>query len=166
MKDFFFPLIIIFFLLIFAAFSAQPISPPPWAEKKVSNAEGVDDAEKTVELQFFDKNTPVFDMDNLLKASAAVLGKGITGTTFKAVLESSSVVVVKRLREVNNGLIKKDYLQLMQILGKLKHENVVQIISFYYSKDEKLVVTEFVPNGNLYDLLQGMFTLKLSNQKS
>uniref|UniRef100_A0A7N0U5G4 Protein kinase domain-containing protein n=1 Tax=Kalanchoe fedtschenkoi TaxID=63787 RepID=A0A7N0U5G4_KALFE len=135
-----------------SAFAGAPLVAPAWEEKKVSHTEGVDDTERTVELQFFDKSTPVFDLDDLLRASAEILGKGKSGTTYKAVLETGSVVVVKRLKEVT-GLTKKDYLQQMQILGRMKHENLVQIISFYYSKDEKLVVCEFVSHGNLYDLL-------------
>ncbi|CAM8922438.1 unnamed protein product [Rhodiola kirilowii] len=101
---------------------------------------------------FFDKSTPVFDLDDLLKASAEILGKGKSGYYIQGGSETGSAVAVKRLKEVN-GLSQKDYLQQMQILGRLKHPNLVQIISFYYSKDEKLVVSEFVPHGNLFDLL-------------
>jgi serine/threonine protein kinase len=43
----------------------------------------------------------------------------------------------------------------MQLLGKMRHENLVQIISFYYSKEEKLIVYEFVPGGSLFELLHG-----------
>ncbi|CAM8975266.1 unnamed protein product [Rhodiola kirilowii] len=135
-----------------SAFAAPPLEPPAWEDTRVSRSESVAETERTVELQFFDKSTPVFDLDDLLKASAEILGKGKSGTTFKAVLKTGSAVAVKRLKEVN-GLSQKDYLQQMQILGRLKHPNLVQIISFYYSKDEKLVVSEFVPHGNLFDLL-------------
>lgn len=56
-----------------------------------------------------------------------------------------------------NGLSKKEFIQQMQLLGKIKHENLVKIISFYYSKVEKLIIYEFVPDGNLFDLLHGQF---------
>lgn len=112
------------------------------------------DPERTVELQFFDRETPVFDLDDLLRASAELLGKGKLGTTYKAMLESGLVVAVKRLKNMN-GLSKKEFIQQMQLLGKMRYENLVEIISFYYSKEEKLVIYEYLPHGSLFELLHG-----------
>ncbi|KAK9278882.1 hypothetical protein L1049_028462 [Liquidambar formosana] len=136
-----------------------------WAEKIIPHSESTEDPERTVELDFFDKSIPVFDLDDLLGASAEVLGKGKLGTTYKAVLELGSVVTVKRLKEMN-GLSKKEFGQQMQLLGNLRHENLVGILSFYYSKEEKLVIYEFVPHGSLFELLHGRvplnWTIRLS----
>ncbi|KAK9114836.1 hypothetical protein Syun_021633 [Stephania yunnanensis] len=41
-----------------------------------------------------------FDLEDLLRASAEVLGKGSVGTSYKAVLEEGTTVVVKRLKDV------------------------------------------------------------------
>ncbi|CAK7338647.1 unnamed protein product [Dovyalis caffra] len=125
---------------------------PGWTDKKMQHSVSTEDPERRVDLQFFDKNIPVFDLDDLLRASANVLGKGNFGTTYKANLESGTVVAVKRVKYMNN-LSKKEFLQQMQLLGKMRHENLVQIISFYYSKEEKLIVYEFVPDGSLFELL-------------
>ncbi|RVW69963.1 putative leucine-rich repeat receptor-like protein kinase [Vitis vinifera] len=123
-----------------------------WAEKRRHSWESRGDPERTVALEFFDKDIPVFDLDDLLRASAEVMGKGKLGTTYKATLESGSAVAVKRLKDLN-GLGKKEFVQQMQLLGKTRHENLVEIVSFYYSKEEKLVVYEFVPHGSLFELL-------------
>lgn len=125
-----------------------------WAEKRRHSWESRGDPERTVALEFFDKDIPVFDLDDLLRASAEVMGKGKLGTTYKATLESGSAVAVKRLKDLN-GLGKKEFVQQMQLLGKTRHENLVEIVSFYYSKEEKLVVYEFVPHGSLFELLHG-----------
>lgn len=116
----------------------------------------MEDPERRVELEFFDKTIPVFDLDDLLRASAEVLGKGKVGSTYKATLESGAVVAVKRVKNMN-ALSKKEFVQQMQLLGKLKHENLAKIVSFYYSKEEKLIIYEFLPNGSLFDLLHGEF---------
>lgn len=101
-----------------------------------------------------------FDLDELLRASAEVMGRGQLGTTYKTTLESGSIVVVKRLiREINDGLSKKDFVQHMQVLAKLNHENVTQIIAFYFSTDEKILIFDHVPHGNLFQLLHGNFFL-------
>lgn len=109
---------------------------------------------RAVELEFIDKGRPVFDLDDLLMASAELMGKGKVGSTYKATLESGSVVAVKRLKEMN-GLRKKEFVQQLMLLGKMRHENLVEIISFYYTKEEKLIVYEYVPHGSLFEHLHG-----------
>ncbi|XP_042500147.1 probable leucine-rich repeat receptor-like protein kinase At1g68400 [Macadamia integrifolia] len=113
------------------------------------------DPERTVELDFIDKDRPVFDLDDLLGASSEQLGTGKLGSTYKATLECGSVLTVKRLEDINKLISNKDFVQQMQLLGKKRHENLVEIISFYYSKDEKLIVYEYVNHGSLFELLHG-----------
>ncbi|XP_076949965.1 probably inactive receptor-like protein kinase At5g41680 [Bidens hawaiensis] len=126
--------------------------PTEGVDKKSQWSASTDDPGKTVDLEFFDKQKPVFVLDELLRSSVEVLGKGILGTTYKATLESGSIVAVKRVKEMNS-LTKKEFEHQMRLLGKLKHENIVEMISFYYSKEEKLVVHEFIRNGSLFELL-------------
>lgn len=124
-------------------------------EKKRYRSENAEDPERMVKLEFFDKKRPVFDSDDLLRASAKVMGKGKLGTTYRATLESGSAVVVKRLKETS-AWSNKDFVQQMQQLGSMRHENLVEIISFYY-EEEKLVIYEFIPNGSLFELLHSEF---------
>lgn len=94
-----------------------------------------------------------FDLEDLLRASAEVLGKGSVGTSYKAVLEEGTTVVVKRLKDVVAG--KREFDAQMEVLGKCKHENVVPLRAYYFSKDEKLLVYDYLPNGSLSALLHG-----------
>ncbi|KAK2968842.1 hypothetical protein RJ640_001160 [Escallonia rubra] len=99
---------------------------------------GVQEPEKN-KLVFFEGCSYNFDLEDLLRASAEVLGKGSYGTAYKAVLEESTTVVVKRLKEVVVG--KKDFEQQMEIIGRVgQHPNVVPLRAYYYSKDEKLLL--------------------------
>ncbi|KAJ7964329.1 Receptor-like kinase [Quillaja saponaria] len=114
---------------------------------------GVQEPEKN-KLVFFEGCSYNFDLDDLLRASAEVLGKGSYGTAYKAVLEESTTVVVKRLKEVVVG--KRDFEQQMEIVGRVgQHPNVLPLRAYYYSKDEKLLVYDYVPGGNLSTLLHG-----------
>ncbi|KAJ6707243.1 LEUCINE-RICH REPEAT RECEPTOR-LIKE PROTEIN KINASE PXC1 [Salix viminalis] len=125
---------------------------PEWTDKKMQHSQSTEDPERRIELQFFDKNIPVFDLDDLLRASSEVLGKGKLGPTYRANLESGAAVAVKTVKYMNS-LSKKEFIQQMQLLGKMSHKNLVHIISFYYSKEEKLIVYEFVEDGSLFELL-------------
>lgn len=106
-------------------------------------------------LIFFEGGIYSFDLEDLLRASAEVLGKGSVGTSYKAVLEEGTTVVVKRLKDV--VVTKKEFETQMEILGKMKNENVVPLRAFYYSKDEKLLVSDYMPAGSLSALLHGNF---------
>lgn len=104
-------------------------------------------------LVFFEGCNYAFDLEDLLRASAEVLGKGTFGTAYKAILEDATTVVVKRLKEVAAG--KKDFEQHMEIVGSLKHENVVELKAYYYSKDEKLMVYDYYSQGSIFSMLHG-----------
>ncbi|KAE8704461.1 putative Mitochondrial ATP synthase D chain-related protein [Hibiscus syriacus] len=102
---------------------------------------GVQVAEKN-KLVFFEGCSYNFDLEDLLRASAELVGKGSYGTTNKAILEEGITVVVKRLKEVVAA--KREFEQQMEIVGRLGlHQNLVPLRAYYYLKDEKLLQKEF-----------------------
>ena len=92
-----------------------------------------------------------FDLEDLLRASAEVLGKGSVGTAYKAILEDGTIMAVKRLKDVTTS--RKEFESLIQAIGKLQHRNVVPLRAYYFSKDEKLLVSDFMPLGSLAAIL-------------
>lgn len=95
-----------------------------------------------------------FDHEDLLQAEAELLGKGSFGTAYKAVLEDSTPVVVKRLKEVS--VSKKEFEQKMELIGRVgQHQNVASLLAYCYSKDEKLLVYDYFAGGSLMNLLHG-----------
>nr|GMD53029.1 probable inactive receptor kinase At5g58300 [Ipomoea batatas] len=122
------------------------------SEKPEDFGSGVQDAEKN-KLVFFQGCSYSFDLEDLLRASAEVLGKGSYGTAYKAVLDEAMIVVVKRLREVCVG--KREFEQHMEIIGRIaQHPNIVPPRAYYFSKDEKLLVCDYMPAGSLSAALQ------------
>lgn len=108
-------------------------------------------------LVFFEGCIYAFDLEDLLRASAEVLGKGTFGTAYKAILEDATTVVVKRLKEVSAG--KRDFEQQMELVGSIRHENVIELKAYYYSKDEKLMVYDYYSQGSVSAILHGMLIL-------
>ncbi|GJN32041.1 hypothetical protein PR202_gb20512 [Eleusine coracana subsp. coracana] len=102
-------------------------------------------------LFFFGRMPQPYDLDDLLSASAEVLGKGTYGTTYKAEMESGSVIAVKRLRQ--NSLPERAYRDKVAAIGRIDHHNVVPLQSYYFSMDEKLMVYEYVTMGCLSSML-------------
>ncbi|XP_045819109.1 probable leucine-rich repeat receptor-like protein kinase At1g68400 [Trifolium pratense] len=112
--------------------------------------QGLDKGNKMV----FFEGAKRFELEDLLRASAEMLGKGTLGTVYKAVLDDGSVVAVKRLKEVQIGG-KKEFEQRMEVLGKLRHSNIVCLKAYYFARDEKLLVFDYMVNGSLFWLLHG-----------
>ncbi|KAL4343979.1 hypothetical protein AHAS_Ahas11G0132500 [Arachis hypogaea] len=94
-----------------------------------------------------------------------VIGSRSSGKVYKVVLSSGAVVAVKKLwRETKDGIgivgSEKDEFDVeVETLGKIRHKNIVRLWSCYNSGDSRLLLYEYIPNGNLADMLK-------SNKKS
>lgn len=99
------------------------------------------------------------DLDELLRSTAYVMGGSkAMGMLYKVVLGSGMAVVVRRL--ANSGVMvggkyNKEFAAEVETVGKIKHPNVVRLRAYYSSPDDKLLITDFVPNGNLASALTG-----------
>lgn len=94
-----------------------------------------------------------FTADDLLCATAEILGKSTYGTVYKATMEDGSYVAVKRLRE-KIAKSQKEFELEVNALGKLRHPNLLALRSYYLGpKGEKLLVFDYMPKGNLASFL-------------
>lgn len=96
-----------------------------------------------------------FDLDKLLKASAFLLGKTGTGIVYKVVLEDGSTLAVRRLGGDSQRL--KEFQTEVEAIAKIKHSNIVPLRAYCWSGDEKLLIYDFVPNGDLSAAVHGKF---------
>ncbi|KAL6884536.1 hypothetical protein ACP4OV_010472 [Aristida adscensionis] len=95
-----------------------------------------------------------FDLDELLKASAFVLGKSGIGIVYKVVLEDGLTMAVRRLGE--GGLQRfKEFQTEVEAIGKVRHPNIVTLRAYYWSFDEKLLIYDYIPNGSLSAAIHG-----------
>ncbi|XP_009619382.1 leucine-rich repeat receptor-like protein kinase PXC1 [Nicotiana tomentosiformis] len=123
-----------------------------YANNNGGDSDGTTATDKS-KLVFFDRRKQ-FELEELLRASAEMLGKGCLGTVYKAVLDDGCTVAVKRLKDAN-PCARKEFEQYMDVIGKLKHPNMVKLRAYYYAKEEKLLVYDYLPNGSLHSLLHG-----------
>ncbi|KAK6237176.1 hypothetical protein SCA6_012513 [Theobroma cacao] len=125
-------------------------------EKNAGNIVGRKEAQSSnhyrkaenAKLYFIRNERGRFELQDLLRASAEVLGSGSFGSSYKAVLLDGRAMVVKRFRQMNN-VGKEEFRAHMGRLGMLFHPNLLSLVAFYYRKEEKLLVSDFVPNGSL-----------------
>ncbi|KAI4384202.1 hypothetical protein MLD38_002387 [Melastoma candidum] len=96
-----------------------------------------------------------FELDELLRASAYVLGKSGLGIVYKVVLGNGVPVAVRRLGEGGGEQRYKEFVAEVQAIGRVKHPNVVRLRAYYWAPDEKLLISDFIPNGSLAAALRG-----------
>ena len=99
-----------------------------------------------------------FELDELLRASAYVLGKGGLGIVYKVVLGNGIPVAVRRLGE-GGAQRHKEFVAEVQAIARVRHANIVKLRAYYWAPDEKLLITDFISNGNLATALRGQSSL-------
>ncbi|CAD6335957.1 unnamed protein product [Miscanthus lutarioriparius] len=105
-------------------------------------------------LVFIQEGRARFELEDLLRASAEVLGSGNFGASYKATLLDGPSLVVKRFKDMN-GVGREDFSEHMRQLGQLVHPNLLPVIAYLYKKEEKLLVTDYMVNGSLAHVLHG-----------
>ncbi|XP_008798178.1 pollen receptor-like kinase 1 [Phoenix dactylifera] len=105
-------------------------------------------------LVFVKEGRERFELQDLLRSSAEVLGTGNFGCTYRASLLNGPSVVVKRSRDMNRTG-REDFEEHMRRLGRLSHPNLLPLVAYYYRKEEKLLLHDYVPNRSLALMLHG-----------
>ncbi|XP_057982468.1 receptor protein kinase-like protein ZAR1 [Malania oleifera] len=101
------------------------------------------------------------DLEDLLRASAYVVGKSRSGIVYKVVVGRGSgisplpVVAVRRLSEGDGTWRFKEFESEVEAIANVRHPNIVPLRAYYYADDEKLLVSDFIRNGSLYTALHG-----------
>ncbi|KAK6122466.1 hypothetical protein DH2020_043788 [Rehmannia glutinosa] len=95
-----------------------------------------------------------YSLEDLLKASAETLGRGTMGSTYKAVMESGYILTVKRLKDARYPTME-EFRRHIEIVGRLRHPNLVPLRAYFQAKEERLLVYDYFPNGSLFSLIHG-----------
>ncbi|KAI4352740.1 hypothetical protein L6164_006961 [Bauhinia variegata] len=142
--------------------SSASLENPASTPQRKSHAKDLDDASvrsassasthsrrgDTMKLTFIKDDREKFDLTELLRASAEILGSGCYSSSYKASMGNGPMMVVKRFKAMNN-VGREEFQEHMRRIGRLKHPNLLPLVAYYYRREEKLLVTDFVQNGSL-----------------
>lgn len=139
-------------------------TPSAAAELEVRNevevdvkAKKMEEAHKSGKLVFCCGEVQEYTLEQLMRASAELLGRGNVGTTYKAVLDSQLILTVKRLDAGKTAITSGEVFQKhMEVVGRLRHPNLVPLRAFFQAKGERLIVYDYQPNGSLFNLVHGI----------
>ncbi|KAF5186471.1 Inactive leucine-rich repeat receptor-like serine/threonine-protein kinase [Thalictrum thalictroides] len=112
---------------------------------------------KSGNLVFCKGEEQVYSLDQLMTGSAEMLGRGSIGTSYKAVLDNHLIVCVKRLDFIKTANTSKEVFQRhIQVVGNLRHPNLVPVKAYFQAKEEKLIIYDYQSNGSLFSLIHGL----------
>ncbi|XP_076933876.1 putative inactive receptor kinase At5g67200 [Bidens hawaiensis] len=112
--------------------------------------------ERTGNLIFCDGETEMYGLEQLMSASAELLGRGTIGTTYKAVMENQKTVTVKRLDAGKTAITSGEgFEKHLEVVGRLRHPNLVPVRAYFQAKQERLVIYDYQANGSLFNLIYG-----------
>ncbi|KNA05485.1 hypothetical protein SOVF_189850 [Spinacia oleracea] len=86
-----------------------------------------------------------------------VIGMGGTGIVYKAEIQRPhSIIAVKKLwKSTGDAESGENLLAEVELLGRLRHRNIVRLIGYLHNENDVMMVYEFMPNGNLGTALHG-----------
>ncbi|GAB4828235.1 hypothetical protein Ancab_035147 [Ancistrocladus abbreviatus] len=88
-------------------------------------------------------------------SSSLLIGEGGFGTVYKARLPDGREVAIKRVKKEQFDSAEFD--REVGILSKIDHRNLVKLLGYVDRGHERVIITEYVPNGTLRQHLDGEF---------
>ncbi|GMN60556.1 hypothetical protein TIFTF001_029644 [Ficus carica] len=98
-----------------------------------------------------------FTIDNILDClkDEHIIGKGCSGVVYRAEMPSGDLIAVKKLWKTKQDDEPIDsFAAEIQILGHIRHRNIVRLLGYCSNRSVKLLLYNYISNGNLQQLLQ------------
>ncbi|KAJ9567719.1 hypothetical protein OSB04_003685 [Centaurea solstitialis] len=83
-----------------------------------------------------------------------VIGEGGYGIVYSGVLVDNTMVAVKNLLN-NRGQAEKEFKVEVEAIGRVRHKNLVRLLGYCAEGAQRILVYEYVNNGNLEQWLHG-----------
>ncbi|KAK9066746.1 hypothetical protein SSX86_014069 [Deinandra increscens subsp. villosa] len=83
-----------------------------------------------------------------------VIGEGGYGIVYSGVLTDNTTVAVKNLLN-NRGQAEKEFKVEVEAIGRVRHKNLVRLLGYCAEGAQRILVYEYVNNGNLEQWLHG-----------
>uniref|UniRef100_A0A1J3IYQ4 non-specific serine/threonine protein kinase n=1 Tax=Noccaea caerulescens TaxID=107243 RepID=A0A1J3IYQ4_NOCCA len=83
-----------------------------------------------------------------------VIGEGGYGIVYRGVLTDGTKVAVKNLLN-NRGQAEKEFKVEVEVIGRVRHKNLVRLLGYCVEGAYRMLVYDFVDNGNLEQWIHG-----------
>ncbi|KAK7371952.1 hypothetical protein VNO80_05319 [Phaseolus coccineus] len=118
---------------------------PPKEVQEVNLKEG------DSELVFFVEDRERFTLEDLLRATADLRSEGFSSSLYKVKLENNDHYAVKRLKNLQVSL--EEFGETLRKISSLKHQNILPLVGYRSTSEEKFIIYKYQNNGSLLNLL-------------
>ncbi|KAJ7519511.1 hypothetical protein O6H91_20G042300 [Diphasiastrum complanatum] len=95
-------------------------------------------------------------------SNSHIIGHGGFGVVYKGQLRDGRVVAIKRgKKEARESRVDKEFQNELTMLSSVEHINLVRLIGFFENERERILLVEYVSNGNLREHLDGQYGVTL-----
>ncbi|KAH9604041.1 hypothetical protein KSS87_000727 [Heliosperma pusillum] len=143
-----------------SSMSTQPVPPPRhYSNENITLIPLTPTVQATTQTSSFPSSVKLFTVASLQQYTNSfsqdnLIGDGKLGSVYRAELPDGKVVVVKKL---NNAASRQqsedDFAQMVTVISKIQHENIVKIIGYCSEYGQRLIVYAYCNNSTLYDAL-------------
>ncbi|CAI9773398.1 unnamed protein product [Fraxinus pennsylvanica] len=118
----------------------------------IKAADEVQPQERKSELVFFVEPEEMFKLEDLLEATTGLKMEGLCSSLYIVQLENDAIFAVKRLKKLRVSFEVFD--QTMRKIGNLKHPNILPLVAFHSTNEEKLLIYKYQRNESLLTLFE------------
>eukprot|EP00250_Pteridium_aquilinum_P015391 c22556_g1_i1 orf=688-2196(+) len=93
-------------------------------------------------------------------AARNVVGEGGYGVVYQGLLPDGSLIAVKNLLNDSRGQAEKEFRGEVEAIGRVRHKNLVRLLGYCTQGSCRMLVYEYVDNGNLDQWLHGSLGAK------
>ncbi|KAL5697892.1 non-specific serine/threonine protein kinase [Ranunculus cassubicifolius] len=83
------------------------------------------------------------------------IGEGGFGDVYRAQLQDGQIVAIKRAKKELINSLQSEFSSEVELLAKIEHRNLVRLLGYVDKGNERIIITEHVPNGTLREHLDG-----------
>lgn len=111
--------------------------------------------EEQSELVFFIEEHDKFKIEELLGSAADLQGQSLFSSLYKVNLTNDNTLVVKRLKKLQ--VSTEEFRHTMTWVGNLKHPNLLPLVAFHSSNEDKLLIYRYQKKKSLLYLLESKY---------
>ncbi|KAL5101228.1 hypothetical protein RYX36_005555 [Vicia faba] len=108
-------------------------------------------ANSNSELVFFVEDHERFSLEDLLRAKADLRSENFWSSLFKVKLENNVEYGVKRMKNLQVSC--DEFCEILKKISEVKHQNILPLVGYRCTSEEKLIIYKYQSNGSLLNLL-------------
>ncbi|XP_062161527.1 protein STRUBBELIG-RECEPTOR FAMILY 8 [Alnus glutinosa] len=132
------------------------LKPPPAEKLTVERIQGKNGSVKRIKSPITATSYTVASLQTATNSFSQefLIGEGSLGRVYKADFPNGKIMAIKKIDNAALSLQEEDnFLEAVSNMSRLRHQNIVTLAGYCAEHGQRLLVYEYVGNGNLHDML-------------